>query len=127
MPKESVTKSEEVNVIKLPEKVKCWKCGVTGDITLETGLDGPCDCVTEFGSRGYRYNFDDLAAAVRDAELEIDIEEIFMDARYFAQILETKWDGEPVSYIKAKGRGPTPTAALLNAINKFIEEASNGT
>lgn len=95
--------------IKLPPKVKCWRC-IEGQVTVVVGriLPGPdipedmegtpllgfesCDC-----DDGERYVFDDLARAVTEAGYS--------------------WE----RLIESQPQGIAPTAALLNAITKFNE------
>ena len=120
--------------IELPPKVKCWRCGGRGyrieydrgSMSLEGTMSGcskPCpDC-----DDGERYVFADLAAAVRQAKLKIEVDE-YVDnpGEYCASIIEAVIiDGEDtgVNEIKADATGPNPTTALLMAIEKFNADA----
>ena len=117
--------------ITLPPKVKCWRCGGTGQIvviagTIERKPDypedmvgiplrdfEPCDC-----DDGERYVFDDVAAAIKKL-LYFNYEHTGPSSgnlpgkSYRVKI----WDGAG-EYIAF---GPTPTAALVAAVEKHNE------
>ena len=104
--------------IILPPKVPCWKCSV-GLYRCEN-LDGDvmaCDC-----EDGYRYDFDALAAAVREAGLFYELKDPYpnkdADQCQVEIVTEPRFRG----WCRVKIEGPTPTAALLNAINEFNKE-----
>ena len=99
-------------MIKLPKKVPCWKCG-------GRFVDMPeCDC-----EDGYRYYFDDLAAAVREAGLFYELKDPYPNkdsdqcqVEIITQPMYRGWHGVIIE-------APDPTAALLATINKVNEEA----
>lgn len=103
-------------MITLPDKVKCWRCGGTGIIT--DGVHGTnCDC-----DDGWRYVFDDLAAAVCEAGLFYEQKGPYpnKDTNQYRTEIVTEprfrgWNG-------VIGEGSTPTAAILNAILKCNAE-----
>ena len=104
--------------IILPPKVPCWKCSV-GLYRCEN-LDRDvmaCDC-----EDGWRYDFDDLAAAVIKKEHCFGYPYVIgIYPKAFAP--QKIKDNYMVMVRGIQGEGPTPTAALLAAINKFNEEA----
>jgi len=121
--------------IVLPPKVKCWRCKGTGQIvviagTIERKPDypedmvgiplrdfEPCDC-----DDGWRYDFDDVAAAVANARLGYNVcsfdEEAGTDHAANIMDLRVHPPGNVV------GEGPTPTAALVAAVLAYNELAT---
>ena len=102
-------------MIKLPEKVKCWKCLGLGFIEYEDMLHDDCDC-----ENGWRHDLGDLYRAVEDAgaipDSKLKPKEGAPD--YIAVILTC--DSEHVA------RGATYEEAMVNVIAKVNEEAEGG-
>ena len=106
-------------MIKLPAKVKCWKCGGTGKIFKRPhsrDMYGEflrlCDC-----EDGWRWDLGDLYRAVEDAgaipDSKLKPKEGAPD--YIAVILTCDSEHE--------ARGATHEEATVNVINKVNEEA----
>jgi hypothetical protein len=72
--------------------------------------------------------FDAVAAAIRKAGLQIEVDEYACDTgEYYAAIVAAVlYEGKKTGYdeIKATATGPTPTAALVAAVEKHNETAA---
>lgn len=115
--------------IELLDKVKCWRCGGYGkvtefakpwegrpDVTPDT-ITYDCDC-----DDGERYVFDDLAAKVREAGFDVDLTHYCADEIPGpSQVTLVAYSEDGDSEAIAHAVGPTPTAAILEAILKFNE------
>ena len=127
-------------MIKLPAKRRCGECDGTGEIVMGPDENrAPC----KYCEDGYRYDFDDLAAAVREAVNNYEVPNWpdgivtisinnTASGECYAEIAKAKDNVSGDRYhfntqlILASGVGKGDTAALLAAIEKYNAEENDG-